>query len=136
MKTRGRRYHAAPLQEHSNFKDPTDVIYLKKNTSIEKKYIGKVTLDQNTPQAPLGPERIENAMRRKHRRPRIWGSAVCDSFCKLLRVSGRGCVGTVVDLYGSWRFLAILCRILTAFIADSVALLVPEMDARSGAKGH
>ena len=31
------------------------------------------------------------------------------------RVNGRVCVGTVVDLYGSWRFLAILCRVLFVF---------------------
>ena len=48
---------------------------------------------------------IEDAMWRRHRRPRILGSAVCDSFCKLWRMRGRGCVGTVVDLYGSWPIL-------------------------------
>ena len=45
-------------------------------------------------------------MRRRHRRPHIWGSAGGDSFCKLLRVNVRGCVGTVVNLYGSWRSFA------------------------------
>ena len=64
---------------------------------------------------------------------------VCDSFCKLWGVSGRGCVSTVVDLYASWRFLAILCRFLTGLLTDSamcVALLVPEINARNGAKSH
>ena len=55
-------------------------------------------------------------------------------------MNGRGCVGTVIDLYGSWQFLAILCRFLSIIVfADSamcVALLVPEMNARSGAKSH
>ena len=51
-------------------------------------------------------------MRRRHGRPCIWGSAGCDSFCKLWRVNARGCVGTVVDLYGSWRFLELLYRFL------------------------
>ena len=52
-------------------------------------------------------------MRRRHRRPHIWGSAGCDSFYKLWQVNGRGFASTVVDPYGSWRFLAILCRFLT-----------------------
>ena len=29
---------------------------------------------------------IEDAMRRRHRRPRIWGSAVCDLFCELWQI--------------------------------------------------
>ena len=48
---------------------------------------------------------IEAAMRRRHRRPHIWGSAGCDSFCELWRVNVRRCVSTGVDLYGSWQFL-------------------------------
>ena len=34
----------------------------------------------------------------------------------------RECVGTVVDLYGSWRFLAILC-IFYNFVLDSAMCL-------------
>ena len=48
---------------------------------------------------------IEDAMRRRHRRPCIWGTTGCDSSCKLWRVNVGGCLGTVVDLYGSWRGL-------------------------------
>ena len=51
----------------------------------------------------------------------------------------RGCVGTGIDLYGSWGFLPILFRLLIGNYADSemcVALLVPEMNTRSGAKSH
>ena len=44
----------------------------------------------------------EDAMRRSHRRPRFWGSADCESFRKLWLVNVKGCLGTVVDLYGSW----------------------------------
>ena len=86
---------------------------------------------------------IEDSMRRRHRRPRIRASAGCDSFCKLLRLSGRGRVGTVVDLYGSWRFLPILgdsLQILEScfcrFYYVCVPLLVREINARSGAKSH
>ena len=62
---------------------------------------------------------LEESMRRRHCSSRIWGSVGCDAFCKLWWVSVRGCVGTVVGLYGSWRFLAILCRFFTVFLADS-----------------
>ena len=55
---------------------------------------------------------IGDAMWRIHRRPRIWGSAGCDSFRNLLRVNVAGCVGTVVYPYGSWRFLAFVFRFL------------------------
>ena len=35
-KMRGDGVHTAPPQKHSKCKDPTEVIYLQKNTSIEK----------------------------------------------------------------------------------------------------
>ena len=115
-----------PPQKHSKFKDPTEVIYLKKKYTKTKEKVGKVMFELNTPRAPSGPERIEDAMRRRHCRLRIWGSAGCDSFCELWRVDVRGCVGTVVDLYGFWRALAARGRFLAVFWADSaicVALL-------------
>ena len=59
---------------------------------------------------------IEDAMRRRHRRLRILVSAGCDLFCKLRRLNVRGCVGTVVDLYGCWRFLTTLCIYSTVFV--------------------
>ena len=56
------------------------------------------------------------------------------------RVNGTECVGSVIDLYGSWWFLAILCRFLSFFfLADSamcVALMIPEMIARIGVRSH
>ena len=67
-----------------------------------------LTLESNFPKLYW----IEDA---RHHRHRIWGSAGCDSFCKLWWVNGRGCVGTVVYLYGSWRFLAIPLQILDSF---------------------
>ena len=36
VKTRGRWGDAAPLQEHFNFNDPSEVIYRMKKTSMEK----------------------------------------------------------------------------------------------------
>ena len=42
--TGGDGNHSAPPQEHSNFKDPTEVIYLKKNTSIEKYKVEEPTI--------------------------------------------------------------------------------------------
>ena len=104
-------------QKHSNFEDPTEVIYL------QKKYIKRKIKDRESEvwlkhaSGAFGP----GADWRRHAacRPRILGSAGCDSFCKLWRVDGRGCVGTVVDLYGSWRFLAdswsLRCVALTSF---------------------
>jgi hypothetical protein len=50
-------------------------------------------------------------------------------------VDGRGCVGTVVDLYCFGHLFAILCRLLKVYLfSDSamcVALLVPETNAKS-----
>ena len=76
MKTVGRRRHAAPLQEHYNFKDPSKVIHRmnKKYINREQK-IGKVTLDLNTPLAPSGLKRVKDAMRRDTAAPSFWGLA-------------------------------------------------------------
>ena len=76
MKTGGDGNHAAPHQKHSNFKDPTEVICLKKKYINEKLKIGKVTFELNTPRAPSGPERIQDAMRRDTAAPAFWGSGV------------------------------------------------------------
>ena len=59
-----------------------------------------------------------------------------DSFCELWRVNSRGCVGTVVGLYGSWRFLAILLQTLDSLFSRFCGAPGPEMNANNGAKGH
>ena len=46
-------------------KNPPDRIYPRKKTNIiDIKQIGNASLKLNTPRAPTGPERIEDAMRR------------------------------------------------------------------------
>ena len=47
------------------------------------------------------------------------GSAGCDSFCKLWRVNVRGCVGTIVDLCGSWHVFVVSWPLLADCLADS-----------------
>ena len=66
--------------------------------------------------------------------PRIWGSAGFDSFCKMWRADVRGyrrlSVWALAILGDSLQmFDSFVCRFF-----DCVALLVPEMNARSGAK--
>ena len=45
------------------------------------------------------------AMRRAHRRPRIWDPAVCDLLRNLRWVDVRRRIGGVVDQHGSWQIL-------------------------------
>ena len=66
---------------------------------------------------------IEDAIRRRHSRPRIWGSAGCGLFCMLWWVNVRRWVGTVVDLQSSWQVLRGVWYVLDSFFTISTDLV-------------
>ena len=112
MKKKGAVGHAAPLQEDFNFKDPSEVIYrMKRNTSIEKLKTGKVSFDSDTPRAPSGLERIQDAMRRDTAAPLFWSLAINDPF-RPLAAASLSLPLRSFDLVGSCQILADLVRIL------------------------